>query len=125
MCCSWPINDRPFKCRGDHALHPPGQPHSGWPRSVVSSNQAPDLDAARQRTEADHEAVNTKIENLLDNLSATNRELIDERLNQLKQRRQELQRRLEELDRLAAAQQQVQDMTDEALGFTGSLQHPR
>ena len=61
------------------------------------------------------------IDNLLDNITETNREFVDHRLKDLTTQRQHLEARLEELDRLTATQAEIQSIVAEALKFLSGL----
>jgi hypothetical protein len=63
------------------------------------------------------------INNLLDNLTSENRELVDQRLKQLNLQRKQLLNRIDELEQLENAQDQVTALTSEALKFLSSLEH--
>ena len=62
------------------------------------------------------------IDNLLDNITETNREFVDQRLKDLTVQRQHLEARLEELDRLTATQAEIQSIVAETLKFLSGLE---
>ena len=62
---------------------------------------------ARKRVQAEQEQIGQTINNLLDNITPTNREYVDKRLGELKQQRQQLEDRLEELERLSLSQVEI------------------
>ena len=62
------------------------------------------------------------IDNLLDNITPTNREYIDRRLNELKQQRQQLDSRLEELDRISLSQAEIAGIVNDAMEFISGLE---
>jgi DNA invertase Pin-like site-specific DNA recombinase len=74
-----------------------------------------DVDVARQKVEDELNRVNHIIENLLDNLTETNRELADNRLNDLNDQRQQLEQKLQELDRLSISKTEIQTMAADAM----------
>ena len=78
-------------------------------------------DAARTRAEEEQQRINGIINNLLDNITSTNREHVDHRLNELTNQRRELETRLEELDLLATSQAQVTAITTDAMRFLAGL----
>ena len=82
-----------------------------------------DIKSARQRAANELQRVEGIINNLLDNLTETNRQFVDERLNDLKKQKQQLETRLEEFDKLESSQANVQDIASEALKFTSSLEY--
>ena len=63
-----------------------------------------ELLAARDRAEEEHQRIGSIVNNLLDNLTADNREFVDGRLKELNDQRKQLELRLAELDRLAAGE---------------------
>ncbi len=85
-------------------------------------NEGEDFTAARQRAEEELERIGRIIENLLDNITQANRELVDKRLAELTKQRQQLESRLEELDRLVVSKAEIKSITDEAMQFLASLE---
>jgi len=81
-----------------------------------------DLAAARQRAEDELNRISEIIENLLDNITETNREFVDKRLNELSNQRQQLEQRLEELDRLSISQVEIQATVADSIKFISSLE---
>jgi len=81
-----------------------------------------ELVAARQRAQTEQEKTGTIIDNLLDNITPTNREYIDQRLNELKQQRRELEARLEELDRISLSQAEIAGIVNDAMEFISGLE---
>ncbi len=63
-------------------------------------SEAEEFIAARKRAQKELSKVKKIVNNLLDNITLANREFVDQRLRELKQQKQQLQARLEELDRL-------------------------
>ncbi len=80
-----------------------------------------ELVAARQRAEEEHQRVGSIINNLLDNITADNREFVDGRLKELNDQRKQLESRLAELDRLAASQAEINNIVTDALQFISGL----
>ena len=80
-----------------------------------------ELVAARARAEEEQDRVVGIINNLLDNLTADNREFVDGRLKELSSQRKQLESRLAELDRLAASQAEINSIVTEALQFITGL----
>ena len=80
-----------------------------------------ELVAARARAEEEQERVGSIINNLLDNLTADNREFVDGRLKELSNQRKQLESRLAELDRLAASQAEIDNIVTDALQFIAGL----
>ena len=80
-----------------------------------------ELVAARQRAEDEQQRVGGIINNLLDNITADNREFVDERLKELNGQRKQLELRLAELDRLVASQAEINSIVTEALQFISGL----
>jgi len=81
-----------------------------------------ELGAARQRAQTEQEKTGTIIDNLLDNITPTNREYIDRRLNELKQQRQQIEARLEELDRISLSQAEIAGIVNDAMEFISGLE---
>jgi hypothetical protein len=85
-------------------------------------SEAEDFVTARQRALTEQEEVNKTVSNLLDNITPTNREYIDQRLNELKQQRQQLEARLEELDRLSLSQTEIDSIVTDSMQFLSGLE---
>ncbi len=81
-----------------------------------------ELIAARQRAQAEQERIDKIIDNLLDNITPTNREYVDRRLNELKQQRQQLEVRLEELDQLSLSQTEIDGIVTDSMQFLSGLE---
>jgi len=82
-----------------------------------------ELTSAKERAEEELERIGTIINNLLDNITETNREFVDQRLAELTKQRQQLETRLEELDRLSMSQAEIKSIVDEAMQFLAGLEH--
>ncbi len=80
-----------------------------------------DLADARKRAEDDRATIESTIRNLLDNISAGTREMVEQRLEELQAERAVLDRRLEELELVASEQRDVKSIVSEALGFLTDL----
>ncbi len=85
-------------------------------------SEAEEFVAARKRARKELSKVKKIINNLLDNITSTNREFVDQRLTELKQQKQQLQARLEELDRLVISQGEIKSMVSEATEFISGLE---
>jgi len=81
-----------------------------------------ELIAARKRTETELEKIGKVIDNLLDNITPTNREYVDKRLSELKQQKQQLETRLEELDRISLSQAEINIIVADAMQLLSGLQ---
>ena len=81
-----------------------------------------ELVTARQRTQTEQEKIGKTIDNLLDNLTATNREYVDQRLNELKQQKQQLETRLEELDQLYLSQAEIDGIVTDSMQFLSGIE---
>ena len=68
------------------------------------------------------ERVDGIINNLLDNITETNRQYVDTRLNELTQQKQQLQARIEELDRLSLSQAEIKSIVADTMQFLSSLE---
>ncbi len=80
-----------------------------------------ELLAARQPAEDEQQRVGDIIKNLLDHITADNREFVDGRLKELNDQRKQLEFRLAELDRPAASQAEIKSIVTEALQFISGL----
>jgi hypothetical protein len=87
-----------------------------------TGSEQEDVADARQRATDELNRISKIIDNLLDNLTETNREFVDKRLNELNRQRQQLEQRLEELDRLSISQAEIQTMVADAMKFISSLE---
>jgi site-specific DNA recombinase len=85
-------------------------------------SEAEEFAAARKRTQKELSKVKKIVNNLLDNITSTNREFADQRLTELKQQKQQLEARLEELDRLVVSQAEIKSMVSDAIGFISGLE---
>ena len=81
-----------------------------------------DITEARDRAKTEQERISRIIDNLLDNITATNREHVDKRLNELTTKKQQIETRLEELERLNMSQDQIKALATEAIGFISGLE---
>jgi DNA invertase Pin-like site-specific DNA recombinase len=84
--------------------------------------ESQDLAAARERLDAQTRQIETKIANLLDHVTAANRDLVDERLELLRRDRAGFDARREELALLASRQTAVQDQVRELARFLDGLE---
>ncbi|MCC7146348.1 MAG: recombinase zinc beta ribbon domain-containing protein [Phycisphaeraceae bacterium] len=84
-------------------------------------NQSEDLFVAQQRVQTEQAELDGIIQNLLDNLTAANREFVDQRLTDLRERRDKLKLRNEELECLALAQSSLDSTVNEAMAFLKKL----
>ncbi|MEQ9617517.1 MAG: recombinase family protein [Phycisphaerales bacterium] len=81
-----------------------------------------DVAAARERIETERKRIDENIGALLDNMTAETREMIEERLGELRVKREELKIRSAELERLALREHEVQDMVQELGAFIAGLE---
>jgi site-specific DNA recombinase len=77
---------------------------------------------ARERAEAEQERITDIINNLLDNMTSTNRAHVDKRLKELTAQRQQLESRLDEFDRLTTTQAEINATVTDALQLLSSLE---
>jgi vacuolar-type H+-ATPase subunit I/STV1 len=84
-------------------------------------SEGQDLNKAKERVEAEKERISSIINNLLDNITSTNRQYVDTRLDELKKQRQQLEDRLEELERLSLSQAEIDNIVTEAMQFLSGL----
>jgi hypothetical protein len=81
-----------------------------------------DLAEARQRVDKERREVEVKIARLLDHMTAGTRDLVEQRLDTLRQARAKLESRREELELLASNQAAVQDQARELWRFVDGLE---
>jgi DNA invertase Pin-like site-specific DNA recombinase len=79
-------------------------------------------EAALQRTQEALLRIREEIERLLDSLSPANREHVDQRLGKLDRERTALERKLGELEALAARRPALEAKVEEAASFVGTLE---
>jgi len=77
---------------------------------------------ARKRAQTELEKIGHTINNLLDNITPINREYVDQRLNELKQKKLHLDARLEELERLSLSQDEIDNIVSDAVQFLSGLE---
>ncbi|MCH7545267.1 MAG: recombinase family protein [Planctomycetes bacterium] len=65
--------------------------------------------------------IDRKVRNLLDNITARNKNLADVRLSELTQEREQLEDQLESLENLAITEEECQELITETAGFIASL----
>jgi DNA invertase Pin-like site-specific DNA recombinase len=80
-----------------------------------------DIVSARQRAQTELENITKTINNLLDNLTEANREHIDKRLNDLTTKKQQIEARLEELERLSLSQAEIDTIVTDGMRFLAGL----
>jgi hypothetical protein len=80
------------------------------------------FEAARTRAEEERDRIAGIINDLLDNITPTNREFVDGRLQELTNQRRQLETRLEELDRLATSQAEIAAIVADAMKFLSGLE---
>jgi len=85
-------------------------------------SEGKELVVARQRAQTKQKRIDQIINNLLDNITSTNREYVDRRLNELKQQRQQLEARLEELDQLSLSQAEIDSIVTDSMQFLSGLE---
>lgn len=90
-------------------------------KDQIGSEQE-DMSSARERVFGEQERIAQIINNLLDNITPANREYVDKRLNELKEQRQQLEVRLEELDRLCLSQADIKMIVNDAMRFISGLE---
>lgn len=81
-----------------------------------------DITSARQRAQAELENITKIINNLLDNITETNRDHVDRRLNELTNKKQQIEARLEELERLSLSQAEIDTIVTEGMQFLAGLE---
>ncbi|MFH1615103.1 MAG: recombinase family protein [Planctomycetota bacterium] len=81
-----------------------------------------ELISARKRAHSELEKIGQTINNLLDNITPANREYIDRRLNELKQQKQQIDARLEELERISLSQAEIDSIVTDTMQFLSGLE---
>lgn len=85
-------------------------------------NQAGEVGAARTRAIAERDAIHSTLARLLDNLTETNRSLVDERLSQLDTERRAVEQRLAALEEVAFEEVSLADTVSEVSNYLAALQ---
>ncbi len=85
-------------------------------------SESVEVAAARKRADSELQKITRTINNLLDNITAANREFADQRLKELAERRQRLESRIDEFDRLAASQAEIKSIAAETARFLSGLE---
>ena len=81
-----------------------------------------DITSARQRAQSKLEDITKTINNLVDNITETNRHHVDRRLNELTTQKQQIEVRLEELERLSLSQAEIDTIVHEGMQFQAGLE---
>jgi len=84
--------------------------------------EADDIVAARERIREEQAELDGIINNLLDNLTAENREFVDKRFADLRERQEKLKLRDEELECMELAQASIDSTVEEAITFLKKLE---
>ncbi|UCE58436.1 MAG: recombinase family protein [Phycisphaerales bacterium] len=87
-----------------------------------AGSESEHFETARARTEEDRQRVTQIINNLLDNITPANRDLVDHRLEELTLQQRELETRLDELDQLATSKAEMVAIVADAMQFLGGLE---
>jgi site-specific DNA recombinase len=86
-------------------------------------SEGEDIVAARRRAEEELHSIERTVANLLDNLTATNREFVDQRLEVLAKEKSATERRMDELQRVAISRAEIHSMIEEAWTFLQGLRY--
>ena len=81
-----------------------------------------DLVNARKRIEQELNRTSKIIDNLLDNITKANRQYVDKRLNELGNKRQQLEYRLQELEMLWLSQAEIKSIITDSVQFISTLE---
>jgi len=81
-----------------------------------------ELVTARQRAHIEREKISKIIANLLNNITAANREYVDQRLSELTQKKKQFEDRLEELDQLSLSQTEIDGIVTDSMQFLSGLE---
>ena len=104
-------------------LQSDGREHLAQAVKDQLAGETEDVTKAKARATAEHSRIESIINNLLDNLTETNRPFVDLRLGELSGQKQQLETRLVELDRLETSQAEIQGTITDALQFLASLDY--
>ena len=85
-------------------------------------SEAEEFVTARKRAQRQQNRIKKIINNLLDNITSTNREFVDQRLRELKQQKHQLEARLEELDHLLVSQGETKSIVADTMQFLSGLE---
>lgn len=85
-------------------------------------SEAEEFVAARRRAHSELKKIDKTINNLLDNITSANREFVDRRLCELQQQKQQLETRLEELDRLSLSRDEINGIVSGSMKFLAGLE---
>ena len=85
-------------------------------------SEAEEFVAARKRAQRDLGKIDKTINNLLDNITSANRGFVDRRLGELQQQKQQLEARLEELDRLSLSRDEINGIVAGSMKFLAGLE---
>ena len=85
-------------------------------------SEAEEFVTARKRARRQQDRIKKVINNLLDNITSGNRELVDQRLTELKQQKHQFETRLEELDRLVVSRAEIKSIVADAMQFISGLE---
>ncbi len=85
-------------------------------------SETEDSTRARHRAEQERGEIQHSIDNLLDNITPSNREFVDQRLEELGKRREELDQRLETLEHLSLTSVEVNSIVEETEAFLQDLE---
>jgi len=78
--------------------------------------------SARERAHGQLNKANKTINNLLDNITSSNRQFADQRLDELKQKKLQLEYRLEQLHRLSLSREEINNIVSNSMKFLAGLE---
>lgn len=78
--------------------------------------------SARKRAKGQLNKTNKTISNLLDNITSSNRQFADQRLDELKQKKLQLEYRLEQLHRLSLSREEINNIVSDSMKFLACLE---
>ncbi len=88
----------------------------------ITGPGSPDLAAARGRADEELRAVKRTIANILDNVTPATRAYVDERITKLGAERDAIERRIDELDRMALSSAEIEAIVEETRAFVHELE---
>jgi hypothetical protein len=85
-------------------------------------SEAEEFVTARKRARIELDKNQAVINNLLDNITPANREFVDERLEELRKQKCQIEARLEELDQLSLSQIEINSIVSDSMKFIAGLE---
>jgi site-specific DNA recombinase len=87
-----------------------------------TKTESREIASAQCKAQREIDTIERKIDNLLDNITETNRDHVDRRLNELTTQKQQIEVRLEELERLSLSQGEIDTIVHDSIQFLAGLE---